>query len=170
MCVLVRDSTASTTIPNANTYTLSVQSGTSIQVNNQTAQYLSGNYTITVGATQSSVVKAGIGQVGNDPYPLTNGSTIAIRYSMLQRITSTINIKKEGLIKYVPASGTNPSTGTWNIIDLETQALSAFAGTLPANKLENIDMSKVATGNLPISRIAGNIDGTIPLSFEGVPG
>jgi hypothetical protein len=35
MCVLVRDSTASTTIPNPNQYTLSVQPGTSIQVNNQ---------------------------------------------------------------------------------------------------------------------------------------
>jgi len=157
-----------------NTYTLSVQSGTSIQINNGTAQYLSGNYTINLGATQSSVVKSGIGQVGSDPYPLQNASSIAIRYSMLQRINSTINIKKEGLIKYVPASGTNPTTGTWNIIDLETQPLSAFAGTLPANKLDNIDMSKVATGTLPlsrttetlpISRITGNFEGTIPLNL-----
>ena len=156
------------------TYTLSVQAGTSIQVNNGTAQYLSGNYTISVGATQSSVVKSGIGQVGSDPYPLTNGSTIAIRYSMLQRITSTINIKKDGLIKYVPASGANPTTGSWNIIDLDTQPLTQFAGNLPANRLDNIDMSKVATGTLPLSRttetlpitrITGNYEGTIPISL-----
>jgi hypothetical protein len=119
-----------------NQYTLSVQPGTSIQVNNQPAQYLSGNYTISVGATQSSVVVAGIGQVGQtDPYPLTNGSTIAIRYSMLQRITSIINYKKDGLIKYVPASGTNPTTGTWQIVDIDTQLLSQFGG--------NLDMSKI---------------------------
>jgi hypothetical protein len=157
-----------------NTYTLSVQAGTSIQVNNGTAQYLSGNYTISVGATQSSVVKSGIGQVGSDPYPLQNGSTIAIRYSMLQRITSTINIKKDGLIKYVPASGTNPTTGSWNIIDLDTQPLTQFSGNLPANRLDNIDMSKVATGTLPlsrttetlpISRITGNYEGTIPINL-----
>ena len=127
-----------------NTYTLSVQSGTSIQVNNGTAQYLSGNYTISVGGTQSSVVKSGIGQVGNDPYPTTNGSTIAIRYSMLQRITSTINIKKDGLIKYVPASGTNPTTGTWQILDIDTQPLRQFAG------------------NLQIGRIEGNVSGKLP--------
>jgi hypothetical protein len=147
-------------ISTQNTYTLSVQEGTSIQVNNGTAQYLSGNYTISVGATQSSV----LGQSGQtDPYPLTDGSTIAIRYSMLQRITSTINIKKDGLIKYVPASGTNPTTGSWNIIDIDTQPLTQFAGNLPisrtdgnlpANRLENIDMSKVATGNLDWSRIS----------------
>ena len=170
--IIVLTNTNSTT----NTYTLSVQSGTSIQVNNGTAQYLSGNYTITVGATQSSVVKSGIGQVGSDPYPLQNGSTIVIRYSMLQRITSTINIKKDGLIKYVPASGTNPTTGTWNIIDLDTQPLTQFSGNLPisridgnisgkiplsltdgnlpAIRLDNIDMSKVATGNLDWSRIS----------------
>jgi hypothetical protein len=162
----------STTPPN--TYTLSVQQGTSIQVNNGTAQYLSGNYTISVGATQSSVVVAGIGQVGSDPYPLQNGSTIAIRYSMLQRLTSTINIKKDGLIKYVPASTINPTTGSWNIIDIDTQPLTQFAGNLPANRLDNIDMSKVATGNLPlsrttetlpISRITGNDEGKIPINL-----
>jgi hypothetical protein len=125
---------------NPNTYTLSVQEGTSIQVNNGTAQYLSGNYTISVGATQSSVVAAtgvaGIGQANQtDPHPLTNGSTIAIRYSMLKRITSTINYKKDGLIKYVPSSGTNPTTGTWQIVDIDTQPLSQFGG--------NLDMSKI---------------------------
>jgi hypothetical protein len=63
-----------------NTYTLSVQPGTSIQVNNQPAQHLSGNYTITVGATQSSVLGLS-GQT--NPYPLTNGSSIAIKYYLL---------------------------------------------------------------------------------------
>ena len=165
--------------PFTNTYTLTVQSGTSIQVNNQPAQYLSGNYTITAGATQSSVVVAGIGQLNGDPYPSTNGSTIAIRYSMLQRITSTVNYKKDGLIKYVPASGVNPTTGSWVIGDIDTQPLSQFAGNLsinriaevvngtlpisltsgnlPANRLDNIDMGKVATGQLPISRTDGNL-------------
>jgi hypothetical protein len=63
-----------------NTYALSVQPGTSVQVNNGTAQYLSGNYTITVGATQSSVLGLS-GQT--NPYPLTNGSSIAIKYYLL---------------------------------------------------------------------------------------
>jgi hypothetical protein len=147
-----------------NTYTLTVQPGTSIQVNNQPAQYLSGNYAITVGATQSSVLISGFSPLGQtDPYPLQNGSTIAIRYSMLQRITSTVSYKKDGLIKYVPASGIDPTTGTWQILDIDTQPLSQFAGNLPftridgnlpANRLDNIDMSKVATGNLDWSRIA----------------
>ncbi len=83
MCVLVRDSTASTTIPNPNQYTLSVQAGTSIQVNNQTAKYLSGNYTINLGATQSSVLGLS-GQT--NPFPLANGTTIAIRYSMILQV------------------------------------------------------------------------------------
>jgi hypothetical protein len=137
-----------------NTYTLSVQSGTSIQVNNGTAQYLSGNYTISVGATQSSVVKSGIGQVGSDPYPLQNGSTIAIRYSMLQRITSTINIKKDGLIKYVPASGTNPTTGSWNIIDIDTQPLTQFSGNLDWSRISSQPALSALSGNLDWSRIA----------------
>jgi hypothetical protein len=63
------------------------------------------------------MVIAGISQVGQtDPYPLTNGSTIAIRYSMLQRITSIVNYKKDGFIKYVPASGLDPGTGTCSYI------------------------------------------------------
>jgi hypothetical protein len=160
--------TYSTTPPN--TYTLSVQAGTSIQVNNQPAQYLSGNYTISVGATQSSVLISGFSPIGQtDPYPLQNGSTISIRYSMLQRITSIVNYKKDGLIKYVPASGINPTTGTWQILEIDTQPLTQFAGNLPANRLDNIDMSKVATGNLDWSRIASqpalsSLSGNLPLS------
>lgn len=155
---------------NPNQYTLSVQQGTNIQVNNQPAQYLSGNYTISVGATQSSVLISGFSPIGQtDPYPLQNGSTIAIRYSMLQRITSIVNYKKDGLIKYVPASTTNPTTGSWNIIDIDTQPLTQFAGNLPASRLDNIDMSKVATGNLDWSRIASqpalsSLSGNLPLS------
>ena len=73
-------------------------------------------------------------------------------------ISSTINIKKDGLIKYVPASGTNPTTGSWNIIDLDTQPLTQFSGNLPisridgnlpANRLENIDMSKMLNTFMP---------------------
>jgi hypothetical protein len=63
---------------------------------------------------------------------------------MLQRITSTVIYKKDGLIKYVPASGTNPTTGTWQILDIDTQPLRQFAG------------------NLPIGRIEGNVSGKLP--------
>ena len=164
-----------------NQYTLSVPlSGTGVIINNTPLQYLSaGTYTISVGATQSSVVIAGIGQVGSDPYPLTNGSTIAFKYSMTQKILSSVFYKKDGLIKYVPASGTNPSTGTWQMIDVDSQALTQFAGNLPltriegnisgkipisstdgnlpASRLDPIDMSKVSTGILPISRTDGNL-------------
>lgn len=147
--------TYSTTPPNQ--YTLSVPlSGTGVIINNTPLQYLSaGNYTISVGATQSSVVIAGIGQVGSDPYPLTNGSTITFKYSMTQKTLSSVFYKKDGLIKYVPASGTNPSTGSWNIIDLDTQPLSQFAGNLPFTRID---------GNLPLTRIEGNISGKIPIS------
>jgi hypothetical protein len=158
---------------NPNQYTLSVQQGTSIQVNNQPAQYLSGNYTISVGATQSSVLISGFSPIGQtDPYPLQNGSTIVIRYSMIQRITSFVNYKKDGLIKYVPASGTNPTTGTWQIVDIDTQPLTQFAGNLPisrtdgnlpisrtdgnlpASRIDNLDMSNITTGSLDWSRIS----------------
>jgi hypothetical protein len=157
MCVLVRDSTASTTIPNPNQYTLSVPlSGTGVIINNTPLQYLSaGNYTISVGATQSSVVIAGIGQVGSDPYPLTNGSTITFKYSMTQRIQTSVFYKKDGLIKYVPASGTNPTTGTWQMIDVDSQALTQFAGNLPFTRID---------GNVPLTRIEGNVSGKIPIS------
>lgn len=151
-----------------NQYTLSVPlSGTGVIINNTPLQYISaGTYTISVGATQSSVVIAGIGQVGSDPYPLQNGSTIAFKYSMTQKIQAITYYKKDGLIKYVPASGTNPSTGTWQMIDVDSQALTQFAGNLPftridgnlpASKLDPIDMSKVSTGQLPISRTDGNL-------------
>lgn len=146
---------------NSQTYTLSVQPGTSIQVNNGTAQYLSGNYTISVGATQSSVVVAGIGQVGSDPYPLQNGSTIAIRYSMLQRITSTINIKKDGLIKYVPASTTNPTTGSWQIADIDSISLSQFGGNISMSKITPTEeLQIVGAGTATLKIRSTNDDGT----------
>ena len=143
--------------PFTNTYTLTVPlTGTGVIINNTTLQYLSaGTYTISVGATQSSVVRAAIGQVGSDPYPLTNGSTIAFKYSMTQRTQASVFYKKDGLIKYVPASGTNPSTGTWNIIDVDSQALSQFGGNLPFTRID---------GNLSLTRIEGNISGKIPIS------
>jgi hypothetical protein len=95
--------------------------------------------TITVGATQSSVLISGFSQLEQtDPYPLTNGSTIAVRYSMLQRITSVVNNKKDGLIKYVPASGIDPATGTWQKLDIDTQPLTQFAGNLPVSRIEVI--------------------------------
>ena len=153
----------------ANTYTLPVSEGTSISINSGTFQYLSGNYTISVGATQSSVVIAGISQIGQtDPYPLQNGSTIAIRYSMLRRTISFDYYKKSGFIKYVPSlvGGEFPDTGSWAIVNIDSQALAEFAGSisfdrvignLPLDKLQNIDMSKITTGNLPFSRIDGNL-------------
>jgi hypothetical protein len=54
---------------------------------------------------------------------------------MLQRITSTINYKKDGLIKYVPASGTNPTTGSWVIVDMDSQSLSQFGGDISMSKI-----------------------------------
>lgn len=145
------------TLSNTNQYTLSVPlTGTGVIINNTTLQYLSaGTYTISVGATQSSVVIAGIGQVGSDPYPATNGSTIAFKYSMTQRTQTTTYYKKDGLIKYVPASGTNPSTGTWQMIDVDSQALTQFAGNLPFTRID---------GNVPLTRIEGNVSGKIPIS------
>jgi hypothetical protein len=153
-----------------NQYSLSVSSDTSISINSGTFQYLSGNYTISVGATQSSVVIAGgISQAGQtDPYPLQNGSTIAIRYYMLRRTISVDYYKKSGFIKYVPSlvGGEFPDTGSWQIVDIDNQALGEFAGTisfdrvignLPLDKLQNLDMSKITTGNLPFSRIDGNL-------------
>ena len=149
----------------ANTYTLSVSEGTSISINSGAFQYLSGNYTISVGATQSSVLALS-GQT--NPYPLQNGSTIAIRYSMLRRTISLDYYKKSGFIKYVPSlvGGEFPDTGSWAIVDIDNQALGEFAGTisfdrvignLPLDKLQNLDMSKITTGNLPFSRIDGNL-------------
>ena len=152
-----------------NQYTLSVSEGTSISINSGAFQYLSGNYTISVGATQSSVVINGISQAGQtNPYPLQNGSTIAIRYSMLRRTISVDYYKKSGFIKYVPSlvGGEFPDTGSWAIVNIDSQALSEFAGgisfdrvigNLPLDKLQNLDMSKITTGNLPFSRIDGNL-------------
>ena len=169
MCVLVRDSTASALVSQPNTYTLSVSEGTSISINSGTFQYLSGNYTISVGSAQSSVVINGISQAGQtNPYPLQNGSTIAIRYSMLRRTISLDYYKKSGFIKYVPSlvGGEFPDTGSWAIVNIDSQALGEFAGTisfdrvignLPLDKLQNLDMSKITTGNLPFSRIDGNL-------------
>ena len=169
MCVLVRDSTASALVPQPNTYNLSVTSDTSISINSGAFQYLSGNYTISVGSAQSSVVIAGISQAGQtDPYPLQNGSTIAIRYYMLRRTITLDYYKKSGFIKYVPSliGGEFPDTGSWQIVDMDNQALDEFGGSitfnkvmgnLPLDKLQDIDMSKITTGNLPFSRIDGNL-------------
>ncbi len=179
MCVLVRDSTASALVPQPNTYNLSVSEGTSISINSGAFQYLSGNYTISVGSAQSSVVINGISQAGQtDPYPLQNGSTIAIRYYMLRRTITLDYYKKSGFIKYVPSliGGEFPDTGSWQIVDMDNQALDEFGGSitfnkvmgnLPLDKLQDIDMSKITTGNLPFSRIDGNlpfsrIDGNLP--------
>jgi hypothetical protein len=71
-----------------------------------------------------------------DPYPLRGGSTILIRYSMTQKLTSIVNYKKDGLIKYVPASGTKPATGTRQVLDIDSQPLTQFAGNLPAKRLD----------------------------------
>ena len=106
-----------------------------------------------MGATQSSVVIAGIGQVGSDPYPLTNGSTITFKYSMTQKTQTSVFYKKDGLIKYVPASGTNPTTGTWQIIDVDSQALSLFAGNLDWSRIASQPALSALSGDLEWSRI-----------------
>jgi len=78
------------------------------------------------------MVVAGITQPGQqDPYPLTAGSTVSIRYSMTQKMPSIVYYKKDGFIKYVPASGTNPATGTCQILDIDSPPLTQFTGNLP---------------------------------------
>ena len=118
-----------------NTYSLAVQSGTSIQINNQPFQYLLGDYIINVGETQSSVFGF------NNPYPLQNISYIDVKYSMTQKITNTINYKKDGFIKYVSSSGTNPKTGNWKMIDIDSQLLSQFGGNLNINRINDLSLS-----------------------------
>jgi hypothetical protein len=148
MCVLVRDSTASALVPQPNIYTLTVSDRTEISINNGEQQYLSGNYTISVGSTQFSVLIAGgVSQAGQtNPYQATNGSTIAIKYSMLRRTIEHVNYKKSGLIKYVPVAGNNPNSGNWTMIDIDTQPLDDFSGDLPFSRI---------TGNIPTDRIYG---------------
>jgi hypothetical protein len=150
-----------------NTYSLSVSEGTSISINSGAFQYLSGNYTISVGQAQSSVSIAGVIQPGQiDPYLPQNVNTIAIRYNILRRTMSVDYYKKSGFIKYVTDAGLYPNTGYWTIEDIENQALQEFGGTidfdkimgnLPLDKLQDLDMSKITTGNLTFGRIDGNL-------------
>jgi hypothetical protein len=149
------------------TYNLYVSSGTSISANNGEAAYLSGSYIITVGYTQSSVIAGIAGQY--IPYPLTNVSTIDMKYSMVRRVITQVRYKKDGFLKYIPTTGTNPTTGNRSMIDIDAQPLTDFSGNLPmsridgnlpASKLDNIDMSEVSTGNLDISRTVGNLPAT----------
>jgi hypothetical protein len=79
-----------------NQYSLSVSDGTYISINGDAFRYLSGNYTISVGSVQSSVVIDGIIQTGiYDPYPSYPIDTIAIRYYMLRRTIEVDYYKKK---------------------------------------------------------------------------
>jgi hypothetical protein len=59
----------------------------------------------------------GIGQVGQDPYPLAHGSTIAIKYSMTRRVIANVLYKKDGFLKHEPVPGTNAPSGYWTMLD-----------------------------------------------------
>jgi hypothetical protein len=78
----------SATLPN--TYTLSIPSLTRIQFNNQNIQYLSGNYTITLGASQSSVLPTVSNTLRIIPLQNTATSSISISYSILNPVLDPI--------------------------------------------------------------------------------
>jgi len=97
---------------------------------------------------------------------------------MLRRTISVDYYKKSGFIKYVPSlvGGEFQDTGSWQIVDIDNQALDEFAGSitfnkvmgnLPLDKLQDIDMSKITTGNLDWSRISSqpalsSLSGNLP--------
>ena len=114
---------------------------------------------------------SGQGQELLDKNPIHDETAIFRRVSSL--VAARVHNKKDGLIKYVPASGIDPATGTWQILDIDTQPLTQFAsnlpftridGNLPASRSDNIDMSKVAIGQLDQSRI-NNLQTPITISF-----
>jgi hypothetical protein len=81
MCVLVRDSTASTTIPNPNQYTLNFPVPTIADINNNSNIVLRGAYDISLSTTNSSIIP----KSGQYIIPPTTFSTptISIRYNLL---------------------------------------------------------------------------------------
>jgi len=81
MCVLVRDSTASTTILNPNTYTLNFPVLTIADINNNSNIVLRGAYDISLSTMNSSIIPKS-GQYIPKLLPLTT-SNISLRYNLL---------------------------------------------------------------------------------------
>jgi len=116
---------------------------------------------------------SGQGQELLDKNPIHDETAIFLRVSSL--VAARVHNKKDGLIKYVPASGIDPATGTWQILDIDTQPLKQFAGNLPVSRIEGNIGGKLpissTDGNLPLSRLAGTVNGKLPLSLtdENLP-
>ena len=90
MCVLVRDSSTSTSITDPNIYTLTFPFHTSVDVNNNSNLILQGNYNVNVGHPTSSVLPT-ISNTSNRliPLPLSTTSNVFVRYHLLNPIKTT---------------------------------------------------------------------------------
>ena len=81
MCVLVRDSTASTTISNPNQYTLNFPVPTIADINNNSNIVLQGTYDISLSSTNASIIPKTNQYI---PKPTTfSTSNISLRYHLL---------------------------------------------------------------------------------------
>ena len=105
------------TKPN-NTYEISFEEGTSVSINQGVQQLLNeGSYTVSLTETSVSMIK----NIGNVPiYSSSITGNISIKYSLTRTVTTMTPYKKAGIIKYVPSSGTYPTSGNWEIVDFES--------------------------------------------------
>ena len=88
MCVLVRDSTASTTIPNPNTYTLNFPVPTIADINNNSNIVLRGEYDLALGITNSAIIPKANQYI---PSPtIFSTSNLSLRYHLLNPILDPI--------------------------------------------------------------------------------
>jgi hypothetical protein len=90
MCVLVRNSSTSTSITDPNIYTLTFPFHTSVDVNNNSNLILQGNYNVNVGHPTSSVLPT-ISNTSNTLVPLATSvtSNVFVRYHLLNPIKTT---------------------------------------------------------------------------------
>ena len=90
LCVLVRNSSTSTSITNPNIYTLTFPLHTSVDVNNNSNLILQGNYNVNVGHPTSSVLPT-ITNTSNTlvPLPTSVTSNVFVRYHLLNPIKTT---------------------------------------------------------------------------------
>ena len=90
MCVLVRDSSTSTSITVPNIYTLTFPFHTLVDVNNNSNLILQGDYNVNVSRPTSSLLPA-ITNTSNRliPLPNTTTSNVSVRYHLLNPIKTT---------------------------------------------------------------------------------
>ena len=90
LCVLVRNSTSSTLVPEPNKYTLTFPFRTVGDVYNNSNLILQGDYNVSVGHLTSSLLPA-ITNTSNMliPLPLSTTSNISVRYHLLNPIKTT---------------------------------------------------------------------------------